>query len=67
MELRFTPSPVPAEEAHEVCDAYYEATGGNRLTLYQDADTPQLPQGCNSTEILIFGPKTGSVLWYTQV
>ena len=44
VELRYTCAHVLAESAHEVGGTYYKATRGNRVTLYQDADTPQLPQ-----------------------
>ena len=44
VELRYTCAHVLAESAHEVAGTYYKATRGNRVTLYQDADTPQLPQ-----------------------
>ena len=44
VELRYTCAHVLAESAHEVGGTYYKATRCNRVTLYQDADTPQLPQ-----------------------
>ena len=44
IELRYTCIHVLAEDTHEVSGTYYKATRGNRVTLYQDADTPQLPQ-----------------------
>ena len=36
----------------ELNDAYFPMRSGNRVVLYQDADTPQLPQVRNLSEML---------------
>jgi hypothetical protein len=44
IELQYTCIHVLAEGKHDVRGTYFKATRGNRMVLYQDADTPQLPQ-----------------------
>ena len=44
IEIQYTCMHVLAQDTHEVNGTYFKATRGNRMILYQDADTPQLPQ-----------------------
>ena len=44
IEIQYTCIHVLAQDTHEVNGTYFKATRGNRMILYQDADTPQLPQ-----------------------
>ena len=45
MSIQFFPKDTDEERlGKDVPDAYFPVRQNNRLTLYQDADTPQLPQ-----------------------
>ena len=44
IEIQYTCVHELAQDTHEVNGTYYKATRGNRVILYQDADTPQLSQ-----------------------
>jgi hypothetical protein len=45
LEIMFTPKgEAVTENKLEVDSAYFPVREGNRVILYQDADTPQLPQ-----------------------
>ena len=44
MSVQFFPKDEEDRLSKNVIDAYFPMRENNRLTLYQDADTPQLPQ-----------------------
>ena len=46
LSVKFLPKEEEDRLKKEVAYAYFPLREGNRLTLYQDADTPQLPQVC---------------------
>ena len=48
MSVQFFPKDEEDRLSKNVIDAYFPMRENNRLTLYQDADTPQLPQVCNA-------------------
>lgn len=43
MSLQYFPKDECETDGLEVCNSYFPVTENNRVTLYQDADTPQLP------------------------
>ena len=44
MSIQFFPTDEEARLSKDVPDAYFPVRKNNKLTLYQDADTPQVPQ-----------------------
>ena len=43
MSIQYFPMDVCGEDRREINMAYFPLRENNRLTLFQDADTPQLP------------------------
>ncbi len=46
LSVQYFPVDALGEDNREINMAYFPMRENNRLTLYQDADTPQLPQVC---------------------
>ena len=44
MSIQYIPKEELAEENHELEDSYFPVRESCRMIMYQDADTPQLPQ-----------------------
>ena len=44
LSVQYFPVESLGEDCREINMAYFPMRENNRLTLYQDADTPQLPQ-----------------------
>ena len=44
LSIQYFPIDSLGEDNREISMAYFPLRENNRLTLYQDADTPQLPQ-----------------------
>ena len=47
VSVQYIPKEELDQELHEVTDAYFPMRKNCRMVLYQDADTPQLPQVMN--------------------